>query len=103
MENTIMAVVGFLLLCAQPQGDGASPAGIPVFKIIPVESSIKFDVESSVAIRGTFDKWDATLTFTTPDVTTGVLEIKIQADSVDTESGMKNKKLKGKDFFDVKQ
>lgn len=51
---------------------------------------------------GTFDKWDATLTFTSTDVTTGVLDIKIQADSVDTGS-MKNGKLKGKDFFDVKQ
>jgi polyisoprenoid-binding protein YceI len=62
---------------------------------------MKFDVEASVAIKGTFDKWDATLTFTSPDVTTGVLDIKIQAASVDTGSGMKNGKLKGKDFFDV--
>jgi YceI-like domain len=29
--------------------------------------------------------------------------IKIQAASVDTGSGMKNGKLKGKDFFDVEQ
>ena len=28
----------------------------PVFKITPVESTIKFDVEASVSIRGTFDK-----------------------------------------------
>jgi polyisoprenoid-binding protein YceI len=74
----------------------------PVFEITPVESSIKFDVEASVAIKGTFDKWDATLTFTSPDVETGVLDIKIYADSVDTGSGMKNGKLKGKDFFNVK-
>jgi len=79
------------------------PEGVPAFKIVPVESAIKFDVEASVAIKGTFDKWDATLTFTSPDVTTCVLDIKIQADSVDTGSGMKNGKLKGKDFFDVKQ
>jgi polyisoprenoid-binding protein YceI len=77
--------------------------GVPVFKITPAESKIKFDVEASVAIVGTFEKWDATLTFTSTDVTTGVLDIKIQADSVDTGSGMKNGKLKGKDFFDVKQ
>ena len=75
---------------------------VPVFKIAPVESSVKFDVEASVDIKGTFDKWDATLTFTSPDETTGVLDIKIQADSVDTGSGMKNGKLKGKNFFDVK-
>jgi polyisoprenoid-binding protein YceI len=62
---------------------------------------MKFDVEASVAIKGTFSKWDATLTFTSPDVTTAVLDIKIQADSVDTGSGVKNGKLKGKDFFDT--
>jgi len=77
--------------------------GVPVFKITPGESNVKFDVEASVSIEGKFDKWDATLTFTSPDVSTGVLDIKIQADSVDTGSGMKNGKLKGKDFFDVKQ
>ncbi len=76
---------------------------VPVFKITPVESSITFDVEASVAIKGTFEKWDATLTFSSADGSTGVLDLKIQADSVDTGSGMKDGKLKGKDFFDVKQ
>jgi polyisoprenoid-binding protein YceI len=80
-----------------------STQAIPVFKITPLESKIKFDVEASVAIAGIFDKWDATLTFTSADVSSGVLDIKIQADSVDTGSGMKNGKLKGKDFFDVKR
>src|SRR6201987_4501719 len=75
----------------------------PVLKITPVESKIKFDVEASVAIEGIFDKWNATLTFGSTDVSSGVLSIEIQADSVDTGSGMKNGKLKGKDFFDVKQ
>jgi len=54
-----------------------------------------------VKIAGKFDKWDATLTFTSPDETTGVLEVKIQAATVDTGSGMKNRKLKSRDFFDV--
>ena len=80
-----------------------SRAQAPVFEIIPVESTIKFHVKASTTIAGKFDKWDATLTFTSPDETTGVLEIKIQAASVDTGSGMKNGKLKGKDFFDVEQ
>jgi polyisoprenoid-binding protein YceI len=56
-----------------------------------------------VAIKGNFDKWDATLTFTSPDLSTSVLEITIQAASVDTGSGMKNGKLKGKNFFDVER
>ena len=78
-----------------------TPAGIPVFEVTPSHSSIKFFVKASVAIGGKFDKWDAALTFQSPDVTTGALQVNIQADSVDTGSGMKNGKLKSKDFFDV--
>ena len=80
-----------------------APAGVPVFKVTPGQSNIKFDVEASVSIAGTFKKWDATLTFTSPKVTDGVLFIKIDAASVDTGSGMKNSKLKSDDFFDVKK
>jgi polyisoprenoid-binding protein YceI len=74
---------------------------VPVFVITPVQSSIKFDVKASVAIGGTFDKWNATLTFASTDVTTGVLDVEIQAASVDTGSGLKDGKLKSSDFFDV--
>jgi len=79
----------------------ASPAEPPVFEITIEKSTIKFDVEASVTIVGKFDKWDAELTFTSPELSTGVLDIKIQAASVDTGNGMKNRKLKSKDFFDV--
>jgi len=83
-------------------GLAQSPANVPVFESTPLESKFKFDVEVSVPIKGTFDKWDATLTFTSRDLATGVLNITIQADSVDTGSGMKNEKLKGKGYLDVK-
>ena len=56
-----------------------------------------------MAIVGKIDKWDATLTFTSPELSTAVLDIKIQAATVDTGSGVKNGKLKGKDFFDVEK
>ena len=78
-----------------------SHAQAPVFVITPGESAVKFDVEASVAIRGKFDKWDATIAMTSPELSTAVLDIKIQAATVDTGSGTKNGKLKGKDFFDV--
>jgi polyisoprenoid-binding protein YceI len=80
-----------------------SPADAPVFEITPVESSINFDVEASVAIVGKFNKWDATLTFASPELSAAVLDIKIEAASVDTGSSVKNGKLKSKDFFDVEQ
>ena len=80
-----------------------SRAQAPVFAITPKGSSIKFYVKASVALKGSFDKWGATLKFTSPDLATGVLYIRIQAASVNTGSGTKDRKLKGKDFFDAKQ
>lgn len=92
-----------LCLLAVAMFPAVSRAQVPVFKITTEDSSVKFAVKASVAINGTFDKWDAALTFTSTDVTTGVLDIKIQADSVNTGSGMKDGKLKGKDFFNADQ
>ena len=77
-------------------------AQVPVFEITQATSSIKFFVKASVALEGNFDKWNATMTFTSTDATAGVLKITIQAATVNTGSGMKDDKLKGKDFFDVK-
>jgi polyisoprenoid-binding protein YceI len=73
----------------------------PVFTITPEASDVKFFVKASVAIDGKFNKWEATLTFPSNDVTSGVLDIKIYADSVNTGSGMKDDKLKSKDFFNA--
>src|SRR5580692_8808372 len=45
-----------------------SRAQVPVFVITPEQSTIKFYVKSSVDIEGHFDKWDATLTFTSTKI-----------------------------------
>jgi len=91
-----------LVLAAATLLSPLAQSQVPVFTISPPpQSTVKFNVKASVAIDGTFDKWDATLTFASNDVTTGVLDIKIQAATVNTGSGMKNDKLKGKDFFDA--
>ena len=74
----------------------------PVFTITPEESDVKFFVKASVAIDGKFNKWEATLTFPSTAVESGILDIKIYADSVNTGSGMKDDKLKSKDFFNAK-
>jgi polyisoprenoid-binding protein YceI len=92
----ITTLLAFAALSTAPQAEA------PVFTITHEESSVKFFVKASVDLEGTFDKWDATTTFTSPDISTGVMDIKIQADSVNTGSGMKDGKLKSKDFFDVK-
>ena len=95
----------FAILCSSAAVllPSVTQAKAPVFLIATKDSSIKFFVKASVSIEGAFDKWNATLTFRTPEVSTGVLNIKIQAASVNTGSGMKDGTLKGKDFFDIKQ
>ena len=80
-----------------------SSESVPVFEITPVASKITFYVKASVKLEGTFDKWDSSLVFTSTDASTGVLDIKIQADSVNTGSKSKDNKLKGERCFNVKK
>ena len=95
MRSTLLCVLAIALM------PGLGHAQGPVYTITPGDSSIQFSVKSSVALAGKFDQWHATLKFLSPDVTSAVFGIDIEAASVDTGSGMKNNKLKGKDFFDV--
>jgi polyisoprenoid-binding protein YceI len=95
----ISCLVAFSLLTT-PAGAQA-PAAVPVFQVTPGDSTITFHVNASVTIEGTFDQWQASLTFTSPAVESAVLDVQIQAASVNTGSDLKNDTLKGKDFFNV--
>jgi polyisoprenoid-binding protein YceI len=95
MKLAVRCLLVFAMLPSVSRAQG------PVADIPKEGSSIKFNVKASVPIDGTFDKWDATLTFASTDATSGVLDVKIQAASVNTGSGMKDGKLKSKDFFDA--
>jgi len=92
-----LSLLATLVTQAQSSTEG------PVFKITPLLSKVTFYVKSSVDLEGTFEKWDATLVFTSTDASTGVLDIKIQADSVNSGSKSKDKKLKGEHCFDVEK
>jgi polyisoprenoid-binding protein YceI len=92
---------GALLILAAAVLTSPSRAQAPVYTITQEDSSINFSVSASISIEGKFDKWDATLTFSSPNVATGVLDIKAQAASVDTGSGLKNGKLRSSDFFNA--
>jgi polyisoprenoid-binding protein YceI len=96
----LMALFGFGILSTMRAAQDQS--GVPVFKFTPEGSIVNFNVSASVPITGKFNKWDAGLTFTSRELSTGVLDIKIDAASVDTGSGMKDGKLRSKDFFDAK-
>src|SRR6516165_4673048 len=96
------AVVCASLLFLAKGIEAQTPTDVSVIQITKEGSSVRFAVKASVSIEGTFDKWDATITYPSRDVEAGVLDIKIQADSVNTGSGMKDDKLKSKDFFNAK-
>jgi polyisoprenoid-binding protein YceI len=81
----------------------ASYAQLPTYEVTPTESTIKFGVDSSVSIKGIFEKWNANIEFSSRDVRSAVLDIEIEADSVNTGSHMKDNKLKGKDFFNARE
>jgi len=87
------------LLASSP----GSYAQVPTYEVTPTESSIKFGVDSSVSIKGIFEKWNTSIKFSSTDVRSAALDIEIEADSVNTGSHMKDNKLKGKDFFNVKE
>jgi polyisoprenoid-binding protein YceI len=100
--------IGYLLastacLMAILSSPRASYAQVPTYEFTPVESSIKFGVDSSVSIKGVFEKWDAGIKFSSSDIRSAVLDIEIEADSVNTGSHMKDNKLKGQDFFNSKE
>jgi polyisoprenoid-binding protein YceI len=89
-----------MVFLASPPG---SYAQVPTYEFTPVESSIKFGVESSVSIQGVFEKWNASIKFSSRDIRSAMLDIEIEAGSVNTGNHMKDNKLKGKDFFNVKE
>jgi len=100
LTGLFLAALFLFSFPARAQG----PAGVPVFEVMPPAEGfrITFSVEASVPIQGVFEKWNATLKFTSTDVTSGILDIKVDAASVNTGSALKDSKLKGKDFFDAK-
>ena len=79
--QVVLLCLAALGLLTTPAGAQA-PAAVPVFTIMPGESTIKFDVKASVAIERTFDQWEAVLTFTSTAAESAVLDVKIQAASV---------------------
>jgi polyisoprenoid-binding protein YceI len=100
--RTFVLPLGLFLAFVSPPCHAQASSNVPVFVISSEGSVVKFNVQASVSIAGTFDKWNATATFTSPELSTGVLDIKIDAASVDTGSSLKDDKLKSKDFFDAK-
>jgi polyisoprenoid-binding protein YceI len=92
-----LVVVGSAVLCPP------SRAQVPVFQVTPVQSSIRFNMTSSRPLTGNFDKWNATLTFASPDPTSAVLQVEIQTASVHSGNNKNDDELKSKDLLNVAQ
>jgi len=78
-----------------------SSRGAVDYEITPTVSKIKFHKNASVPLEGIFEICQAKLPFASPDPATGILEVKIQADSVHTGSQLKDARLKSENCFDV--
>lgn len=89
----------WILMAAVIFAPGIGFAQIPTFEVVVPDSKVNFHVNASVDLTGVFNQWSSTLRFTTPHVESGVLEIVVQAASVNTGSGLKDGKLKSADFF----
>jgi polyisoprenoid-binding protein YceI len=82
----------------------AKPAPERVVVIVKETSKIEFHASSTFAkVVGVFRVWDATFTLKSDTIADAALELKIDADSVHTGSGFKDKEVKGKNFFNVAQ
>ncbi len=100
IRYVLAAAVCLIAILASPQ---PSSAQVPTYEVTPEESTIKFGVDSSVSIKGVFEKWNTRITFSSREVKSAAIDIEIEADSVNTGSRMKDNKLKSKDFFNVKE
>ncbi len=101
IRYALAATACVMAFLASPRSSYAQE--VPTYEVTPTESSIKFGVESSVSIKGIFEKWNTSIQFSSRDVRSATLDIEIEAGSVNTGSHMKDSKLKGKDFFNAKE
>jgi polyisoprenoid-binding protein YceI len=97
----VLAILVFSSAAQAQSSNQSQSSTVPSFTVTPVKSRVSFYVKSSVKLEGTFEKWDATLVFASTDASTGVLDLKIQADSVNSGSKSEDEMLKGEHCFDV--
>jgi polyisoprenoid-binding protein YceI len=69
----------------------------PILAIVPEQSSILFNLDSSIPMEGYFDKWEARIKFKSADVLSALLAIKVQAATLHKGTGMNVK-----EFLDFK-
>lgn len=107
MIRQTAALLGSLALTITPVAKlvpGAEPAPDRVIVVEKQNSKIEFHASSTFAkVVGVFQDWDADFKLNTDTLENASLQLDIQAGSVHTGSGFKDKEVKGKNFFNVTQ
>ncbi len=103
MIRQLMAMIlPAALMCANAAALASAPE-----RVIVVEkenSKIEFHASSTFAkVTGVFQQWDASFKLNSDNLENSALELQIEAASVHTGSGFKDKQVKGKNFFNVEE
>mgnify|MGYP000851052527 CR=1 FL=1 len=93
-----------LLLLVSAAALVATPARLhaqaPTWKIDPVHSELTFRIRHYVTrVRGTFAKWDGSITADPASLAKGSVLVSIDSKSIDTNNEMRDNHLKSNDFF----
>ncbi|HXN19024.1 MAG TPA: YceI family protein [Candidatus Binatus sp.] len=76
----------------------------PAPAVMKSDSKIEFHASATFAkVTGVFHSWDINLKMPTDKFDDASLDMQLEAESVATGSGLRDKEVKGKNFFDVKQ
>ncbi len=99
MKLRAVSLLAPWFLCA------AASAQAPIWKADPVHSRVEFRVQHMVIseVTGRFTAFDAVLTQTGDDFTSGRIDASIQANSVNTDNAMRDSDLKSDNFLDVEK
>ena len=97
-------LAAFILLSLAAFCLPAQPQGPPTSIVVKEQSRIEFHSSSTFGKTvGVFHSWDADLKMPTDNFADASLVLEIDAASVQTGSGLKDKEAKGKNFFSVKE
>ena len=108
MTRRLAALCLSLALCPAPYGSAAAAAPalrVPGREIVIARegSMVEFRASSTFAkVVGVFQVWNVTFKLNSDTLSDSSLDLKIAAESVHTGSGFKDKEVKGKNFFNVK-
>jgi polyisoprenoid-binding protein YceI len=94
----------FVLLTSATFSLGAEPQAESVRTLVKADSKVEFHANATFAkVIGIFHSWDVNFKMPSDKFDDASIDMQIEADSVTTGSGLRDKEVKGKNFFDVKQ